>query len=30
MDVGQGEGCRQKELCVLLEEKIHLPYQSQD
>lgn len=30
MDAGQGEGCRQKALCVLLEEKILLPYQSQD
>lgn len=28
MDAGQGEGCIQKELCVLLEEQIHLPCQS--
>lgn len=26
----QGEGCRQKVLCVLLEKQIHLPCQSQD
>lgn len=29
MDAGQGEGCRQKALCVLLEENIHLPYQDE-
>lgn len=30
MDAGQGEGWRQEVLCVLLEEQIHLPFQSQD